>query len=135
MATLRNLRSITHLWESKGSEQQKQPAHATKSDTADQGTVKRHRLRKFPQPLRSSSNLLDASVDKEGTFTLHHHHSENPLAELGRRLAHKASTFSLRSKRRQGQRDQQEAAEEEERLKELVLIGSDKGTVQETGAR
>jgi hypothetical protein len=36
----------------------------------------------------------------------------------------------LRTRRRQGERDQDEAAKEEEKLRELVLSGSDKGAVQ-----
>lgn len=132
MATLRSLRSITNLWDSSKQTRQQQSAHANTLDIGHQssGTVKRHRLKKASPAHRSSSNLLDASVNNPGTFTLHHHQSEHPLTEFRRRLARKASTFSLKARRRQGERDQEEQAKEEEKLRELVLLTGEKGQLQ-----
>ncbi|KIW67742.1 hypothetical protein PV04_06973 [Phialophora macrospora] len=130
MSTLRSLRSITNLFDP--ARHQQQNAHAATLDSNHQstGTVKRHRLRKASHLHRSSSNLLDAPVSNQGTFTLQHHQSAHPLTEFRRRLARKASTFSLRTRRRQGERDQDEAAKEEEKLRELVLSVSDKSAVR-----
>ncbi|ETI21896.1 hypothetical protein G647_05966 [Cladophialophora carrionii CBS 160.54] len=138
MSTVRTLRSITNLFDSgKHSRHQQQNAHATTLDSGSPSpaTVKHRRLRKASHLHRSNSTLFDASVSARGTFTLQHHQSDHPLTEFRRRLARKASTFSLRTRRRQGERDQCEAAKEEEKLRELVLSGSDKGAVQSVQER
>ncbi|KAJ9607516.1 hypothetical protein H2200_007594 [Cladophialophora chaetospira] len=131
MSTLRSLRSITNLWDSGKHSRQHQDAHAPTSVSSGQstGTVKRHRLQKASPVHRSSSNLLDVSVNNPGTFTLHHTQSEHPLTEFRRRLARKASTFSLRTRRRQGEREQDEA-KEEEKFRELVLLKGGKSGIE-----
>ena len=116
--TLRKLQSITNFFESKQSDRS--------SDTSNV-TVKRQRLRKPSQQQRSNPTLHDNSIDT-CTLNLRHQQSEHPLSDFRRRLARKASTFSLRTRRRQGERDQEDTAREEEKLREL-LSGSEKGSV------
>ncbi|KIW31431.1 uncharacterized protein PV07_03081 [Cladophialophora immunda] len=100
--------------------------------------AKRHRLRKSSQRHRSNPNLLDASLNKS-TVTLRQtqqqHPDRGPLTEFRRRLARKASTFSLRSRRRQGEREQDQTIKAEEKLRELALVGSEKGNTKSQGHR
>ena len=127
MSTLRSLRSITSLFDSKHNNH-----HAATIDSCETtgGTVRRHRLRKTPDHNCSHPTLLSEATPRS-TFTLRNQHSEHPLTEFRRRLARKASTFSLRTRRRQGERGQNENLREEEKRRELVSVGSDKGSVRE----
>ncbi|KIX95468.1 uncharacterized protein Z520_08985 [Fonsecaea multimorphosa CBS 102226] len=112
--------------------QNNQPQVALNPADRPSKPAKRHRLRKSSQHHhRSHSNLLEVNhlnqqpAVESRNQTLQHP-EPGPLTEFRRRLARKASTFSLRTRRRQGEREQDEAIKEEEKLRELVLVGSEK---------
>lgn len=130
MSALRSLRSITNLWDSSKPRDDQNATTLNLQSDQSTGTVKRHRLHKSSQQTRSKTNLLNASINTQSASTLRTEHPDHPLTELRHRLARKASTFSLRNRRRQGEREQAEEAKEKEKLRELVLLGSDKGSTQ-----
>ncbi|OAL37213.1 hypothetical protein AYO20_03389 [Fonsecaea nubica] len=125
MSTL--LRRVKSTITSFDPSQNNQPQRAL--DAVDQPgkPAKRHRLRKHHD---SNPNLLDLGPNKRNfTFRQTQHPPEHgTLAEFRRRLARKASTFSLRTRHRQGEREQDELVKEEERFRESVLVGSEKGS-------
>lgn len=130
MSTLRSLRSITNLWDSSKARDDQNATTLNLQSEQSRGTVKRQRLHKSSQRTRPRTNLLNTSINTQSTSTLRTEHPDRPLTELRRRLARKASTFSLRNRRRQGEREQAEEAKEKEKLRELVLVGNDKGCAQ-----
>jgi hypothetical protein len=120
MPSLQDLRSIASFWDAKQTQPQPTPVNAPSSNPSLGWTLKSNRIRKHAQQRPS---VLDFENPPDGHIGLHLRHQQSeagPLVDLRRRLARKASTFSLRTRHRQGGRDKNEAAQEEEKLKELV---------------
>jgi hypothetical protein len=117
--------------------------HNTTTSTPDLSI--RHSTRRLQKPRSgivtaiprppSTEPLYNPRTRTRGTNSEHPH----PLSQFRRRLVHKASTFSLRGKRWTHDRDQtsastssaQEAAKEEERVKESTLLDGEEAAVVE----
>jgi hypothetical protein len=128
MPTLRDLRLIASIWDAKQTQPQPTPVNAPGSNSHLGRTLKSNRTRKHAQR-RPLGPDFESPPDGYSGLHLRHQQSEaGPLVDLRRRLARKASTFSLRTRHRRGQREKNEAAQEEEKLKELVQQGSDKAS-------
>ncbi|EXJ71570.1 uncharacterized protein A1O5_05378 [Cladophialophora psammophila CBS 110553] len=130
---LRRVRSTVAVFDPP-SPHQNNHQHQCALDPADRPSnpAKRLRLRKASQHHRSNPDLLDVGLNKS-TLTLRQtqqNPEHGPLTEFRRRLARKASTFSLRGRRRQGERDQAEVIKEEVQIRELALVGSEKGSTK-----
>ncbi|OAP54349.1 hypothetical protein AYL99_11450 [Fonsecaea erecta] len=125
-ALLRRVKSTVTIFDPL---QNNQPRGALDSAESSSKPAKRHRLRKSSQYHRFIPNLLDVSSNQSTVASRQsqqQHLQNRPLTEFRRRLARKASTFSLRTRRRQGELEQDEAIQEQEKLGELLLVQSER---------